>query len=69
MRAGLILVINSLLAVGLVAIPGMMTGQILAGVDPLLVVRYQIMVMAMIFGASGLAAMIYILLAERFSRG
>ena len=56
LRAALIPVTNSLLAVGLVSLPGMMTGQILAGIDPLEAVRYQIMVMCMIFGASGISA-------------
>ncbi len=48
--------INSLLAVGLVALPGMMTGQILSGVSPLVAVRYQIMIMSMLLGASGVGA-------------
>jgi putative ABC transport system permease protein len=39
--AALIPQINSLFAVGLVALPGMMTGQILSGVDPLIAVRYH----------------------------
>ena len=60
--AGLIPQINALLATGLVALPGMMTGQILAGVDPLVAVRYQILVMCMIFGAGGLAAALYLVL-------
>lgn len=55
-RAALIPQINSFLAVGLVALPGMMTGQILSGVSPLIAVRYQIMIMALVFGAAGLAA-------------
>jgi len=63
--AGLIPLLNSLFAVGLVALPGMMTGQILSGVSPLVAVRYQIMVMCMLTGASGLAAAIYLLLAAR----
>ena len=50
MQAAMIPVVNSLFAVGLVSLPGMMTGQILAGVSPLIAVRYQIMVMCMIFG-------------------
>ena len=58
--AALIPQINSLLAVGLVALPGMMTGQILAGVDPLVAARYQIVVMCMVFGAGGLAAAVYL---------
>ena len=48
--------VNSLMAVGLVSLPGMMTGQVLSGVSPLIAARYQILVMCMIFGASGIAA-------------
>jgi len=59
-RASLIPQVNSFLAVGLVALPGMMTGQILAGVSPLDAVRYQIMVMCMIMGTAGLAAALYL---------
>lgn len=51
--AAMIPQINALLAVGLVALPGMMTGQILSGVSPLIAVRYQIMIMAMILGSAG----------------
>lgn len=55
-HAAMIPQINSLLAVGVVALPGMMTGQILSGVSPLIAVRYQIMIMAMILGAAGVGA-------------
>ena len=55
-HAAMIPQVNSLLAVGLVALPGMMTGQILSGVSPLIAVRYQIMIMTMALGASGLGA-------------
>lgn len=55
-NASLIPITNSMLAVGLVALPGMMTGQILSGVSPLLAVRYQIVVMCMIFGVAGLSS-------------
>ena len=58
--AALIPVVNGLFAVGLVSLPGMMTGQILSGVSPLIAARYQIMVMAMIFGASGLSVLLRI---------
>jgi len=54
-RTSMIPVINSFFAVGLISLPGMMTGQILSGVSPLIAVRYQIMVMCMIFGAAGLS--------------
>lgn len=60
LQAALIPITNSLFAVGLVSLPGMMTGQILSGVSPLIAVRYQIVVMAMIFGATGLAAALYL---------
>lgn len=65
MRAGLIPIVNTLLAVGLVSLPGFMTGQILSGVSPLVAVRYQVMVMCMIFGASGLSAALFLTLVER----
>lgn len=55
-RAALIPITNALFAVGLVSLPGMMTGQILAGIDPLIAVRYQIMVMCMLFSSAGLSA-------------
>ena len=52
--------INSLLAVGLVSLPGMMTGQILSGVSPLIAVRYQIVVMCMVLGSAGISTAIYL---------
>ena len=55
---------NSLFAVGLVALPGMMTGQILSGVSPLIASRYQIMVMCMIFAAAGISTVIFLVLAR-----
>lgn len=63
-QTGLLPIINSFFAVGLVAIPGMMTGQILAGVSPLLAVRYQIMVMCMIFGTCGISSAIFLYLCR-----
>jgi len=65
LQAAMIPLLNSLLAVGLVSLPGMMTGQILSGVEPLIAARYQIMVMCMLTGASGISAAIYISLALR----
>ena len=65
LEASLIPQINTLFAVGLVALPGMMTGQILSGIDPIIAVRYQIMVMWMTFGSGGLAAVMYLLLRMR----
>ncbi len=63
--AALIPLLNILFAVGLVSLPGMMTGQILSGISPLIAVRYQIMVMCMLTGASGISAAIYLSLAIR----
>ena len=60
LQTALIPIINSLFAVGLVALPGMMTGQILSGVSPLVAAKYQIVVMTMLFGASGISAAAYL---------
>jgi len=59
-RASLIPILNTFFAVGLVSIPGMMTGQILSGVDPIIAVKYQMMVMFMILSSSGLSSAIYL---------
>ena len=67
-HAAMIPQINSLLAVGLVALPGMMTGQILSGVSPLIAVRYQIMIMAMILGTAGLGAALMLWLLARTNK-
>jgi putative ABC transport system permease protein len=64
LQSSLIPVINSLFAVGLVSLPGMMTGQILSGVSPLVAARYQIMVMCMIFGSSGIATAYFLVLVK-----
>jgi putative ABC transport system permease protein len=64
LNTAMIPVINSLFAVGLVSLPGMMTGQILSGVSPLVAVKYQVVVMCMIFGAAGISAATYLLLAK-----
>jgi putative ABC transport system permease protein len=64
-KAALIPIINSLFAVGLVSLPGMMTGQILSGIDPLIAVRYQMMVMLMVLSSSGLSVGIYLILMQK----
>lgn len=61
-KACMIPQINALLAVGLVSLPGMMTGQILSGVDPMIAVRYQIMIMTMIISSAGISTIIYFLI-------
>lgn len=60
--AGLLPTINSMNAVGLVFIPGMMTGQLLAGAEPMQAAKYQVVVMLMISAATALGAMGTILL-------
>jgi len=57
MRAGMIPIINSMAAAGLVSLPGMMTGQILAGAPPVEAVKYQILIMFMISSGTGLGVM------------
>lgn len=56
-RAGLIPIINSMAAAGIVSLPGMMTGQILAGTPPTEAVRYQILIMFLIAANTGFAAL------------
>jgi len=65
LQTSLIPIINSLFAVGVVSLPGMMTGQILSGVSPLIAAKYQIVVMTMLFGASGISAATYLVLAKQ----
>lgn len=57
LRAGLMPTINAMAATGVVALPGMMTGQILSGVDPAEAVKYQLLVMFLIGGATGLGVL------------
>ena len=63
-KASLIPITNSLLAVGLVSLPGTMTGMILSGISPIIAVKYQIMVMCMIFGSTGLSSALYLMLIK-----
>jgi putative ABC transport system permease protein len=55
-RRGLVPIINQMSAAGVVTLPGIMTGQILAGLDPMEAVKYQILLMFLLAGGSGLAA-------------
>ena len=56
--------INALFAVGIVSLPGMMTGQIIAGVEPVIAARYQIMVMCMLFASGGISAALFLMLIK-----
>ncbi len=55
MRAGMIPIINAMAAAGVVSLPGMMTGQILAGSPPVEAVKYQILIMFLVTSGTGLA--------------
>lgn len=57
-RRGLLPVVNQMSAAGVITLPGIMTGQILAGLDPLEAVKYQILLMFLLAGASGLSALL-----------
>ncbi|NCR42600.1 MAG: iron export ABC transporter permease subunit FetB [Microcystis aeruginosa W13-11] len=62
-RVGMIPSINSMTVMGLVSLPGMMTGQILAGANPIDAVRYQIVIMFMIVAGTALGIFGVVLLA------
>jgi putative ABC transport system permease protein len=69
-RTGMIPIINSMMVVGLVSLPGMMTGQILAGAEPMAAVRYQIVIMFLIaagtaLGTTGAVLLGYLCLFNR----
>ncbi len=65
MRAGMIPTINAMAAAGIVSLPGMMTGQILAGSTPVDAVLYQILIMFLISGSTGFGAVLAVSLAAR----
>lgn len=64
-QAAMIPSINSLMVVGLVSLPGMMTGQIIAGADPADSVRYQVVIMYMISASTAITVFISALLSYR----
>lgn len=57
LRSGFTPIVNAMAATGVVSLPGMMTGQILSGVDPREAVKYQLLVMFLIGGATGLGVL------------
>jgi putative ABC transport system permease protein len=66
-RTGMIPILNSMAAAGVISLPGMMTGQILAGAAPMEAVKYQILILFLIAGGTGLGIMIAIsILSRRF---
>ncbi len=64
-RVGMIPIINSMAAAGIVSLPGMMTGQILAGTPPVEAVKYQILVMFLIAGGTGFGTVVAVTIAAR----
>ena len=62
-KTGMIPMINSMMVMGIVSLPGMMTGQILAGANPLDAVRYQIIIIFAIASATALGTLGVVLLA------
>ena len=64
-RTGLVPITNSMAVMGVVSLPGMMTGQILAGADPGEAVRYQILIVFMIAACVALASLGVVALAYR----
>ncbi len=57
-KAGMIPSINALMSVGVVSIPGMMTGQVLAGINPLVAIKYQIVIMLLLVGSTALSTVL-----------
>lgn len=64
-QTGLIPILNAMMVVGIVSLPGMMTGQLLSGVSPLQAVRYQIIVMFLVAAATALGTVGMVLLSYR----
>lgn len=64
-RAGMMPIINAMSAAGIISLPGMMTGQILAGIDPGEAVKYQILIMFLLAGSSTLGVLGALALAVR----
>ncbi len=65
LRAGLIPIINAMATAGIVSLPGMMTGQILAGSPPLEAAKYQIMILLLIAAGTGLGAISAVWISSR----
>ena len=65
MRTGLAPTLNAMSAMGLVSIPGMMTGSVLSGTPPMLAARYQMAIMFLISFSSTVALTAALLLARR----
>jgi putative ABC transport system permease protein len=65
MRSGMMPSINAMAVAGIVSLPGMMTGQILAGAPPLEAVKYQILIMFLVTAGTGFGTFAAIWLGAR----
>lgn len=65
LHTGMIPIINAMAASGIVSLPGMMTGQILAGTAPIEAVKYQILIMFLIAGTCGFSGLVAVWLGTR----
>jgi putative ABC transport system permease protein len=65
MRVGLVPIVNAMAAAGVISLPGMMTGQILAGSPPLEAVKYQILIMFLIASGTGFGTLAAVWLGSR----
>ena len=65
LKAGMIPSINSMMGVGIVSLPGMMTGQILAGSPPMEAAKYQLLIMFLIAAGTGLGSMAAVWIGSR----
>ena len=64
LRAGLIPIVNAMTTAGIVSLPGMMTGQILAGSPPMEAAKYQLLILFLIAAGTGLGSMAAVLLGS-----
>lgn len=62
LKTGMMPIINAMSATGIISLPGMMTGQILAGVDPVEATKYQLLIMFLIGGATALGVLIAVMI-------
>ncbi|MFN8627414.1 MAG: iron export ABC transporter permease subunit FetB [Candidatus Binatia bacterium] len=65
MKAAMLPIVNSMMVVGLVSLPGMMTGQILGGNAPLIAIKYQVLIMYMIAFSTAVTAFVLTTLRAR----
>ena len=66
-KSGMIPSINALMSVGVVSIPGMMTGQILAGTDPMIAIKYQVIIMLILVGSTALSTVLALIIVRRLT--